>query len=196
VGLWAADPAFAAAARPSQAIELVAIREAGRVQVWETVQSSKAVRGTLFVDLPYGAEDLVLKSPGEIRRVGSGGADIQSAGSTITLLYRLPASNPFVWDETFARGAVQAVFLFGPGIYPSGLAASPFAYQGMTRLGGKVLRVFSAQALPAGQSVLWPMTLGEPNRPVADTFAASLLAIPILAAALGWRRLRVPKQIP
>jgi hypothetical protein len=189
--LWAASPRALAAGQPSQSFELVAIRQANFVQVWESIQPSETIRGTLLVDLPSGAEDLVLRGPGEILRVGAGAAKILSQGDAITVLYRLPASNPFVWDETLHQETTQASFFFGPGIYPSGLAASPFSYQGETRLGGKVLRVFSADNLPADQSILWPMTLGHPNRPVEDAFQTSLVAVPLLAAAVGWRRLRL-----
>ena len=188
VALGIASPA--AAASGGMKIEIVAVRKASFVQVWELVQVPSSRPGLIHMDVPANAEAVRLGSHGQIVRVTEGDVEINSAGASVVLLYRLPSSQPLVWDETFGQRVASAVLMFGPGIYPSGLASAPFRYVTNTVLGGTRLKVFSATDLPRGQSVLWPMTLGHPDQPVADAFSAGLVAVPLAGFVWGWLRLR------
>ena len=179
----------AAAASGGLKLEIVAVRKADFVQVWESVQVPGTDPRVVNVDIPANADAVRLGSHGQIVRVTEGDVEIQSPGASVVLLYRLPPSQPLVWDETFGQRVASAVLMFGPGIYPSGLASAPFRYVTNTVLGGTRLKVFSATDLPRGQSVLWPMTLGHPDQPVADAFAAGLLVLPVAGLVWGWQRL-------
>ena len=180
----------AAAASGGVKLQIVAVRKADFVQVWESVQVPSQAPGVIYVDVPVGAEAFRLGSPGQIVRVTAGEVEIQPSGANVVLLYRLLPSQPLVWDETFRQRVASAILMFGPGIYPSGLASAPFRYVTDTALGGTRLKVFSATDLPRGQTVLWPMTLGHPDQPVANAFLAGIVALPIAGLVWGWLRLR------
>ena len=183
-----ASPAYAAPG--GQILEVVAIRKAAFIQIWESVQVPSRAPHVFHVDVPANAEDIRLGGRGKIIEITEGDVRIQSAVPHVILLYHLPPAQPLVWYETFRQKVTSAVLMFGPGIYPSGLAAAPFRYVTNTMIGGTRLKVFSATNLPPGQSILWPMTLGHPDQLVADAFTAALVVVPLAGLAWGWLRLR------